>query len=202
MYSAYKLNKQNDNIQPCHTTFPVLNQSIVPCSVLIVASWLAYGFLRKQVKWSSTPISWRIFHSFLGSNIVKGFSVDNEAEVNAFLEFPCFLHDPMNGDNLISSSSASANSSLYIWKFSVHILLKPSLKYFEHNLASMWNEHNCMVVWTFFGIAFLWGWNENWPFLVLWPLLSFANLLAYWVQHLNSIILGFEIANLKCCHLH
>ena len=48
----------------------------------------------------------------------------------------------------------------------------PSLKDFEHNLASMWNECNCMVVWTFFGIAFLWDWNENWPFPVLWPLLS------------------------------
>ena len=51
-------------------------------------------------------------------------------------------------------------------------MLKPSLKDFVHNLASMWNECNCMVVWAFFGIAFLWNWNENWPFLVLWPLLS------------------------------
>ena len=50
------------------------------------------------------------------------------------------------------------------------------------SLASMWNECNCMVVWTFFGIAFLWDWNENWPFPVLWPLLIFPDLLAYWVQ--------------------
>ena len=87
---------------------------------------------------------------------VKGFSVDNEAEVDVFLEFPCFCYDPMNAGNLISGPSAFSKSSLYIWKFSVHVLLKPSLKDFEHYLASMWNEHNCAVVWTFFGIAFLW----------------------------------------------
>ena len=55
----------------------------------------------------------------------------------------------------------------------VHVLLKPGLKDFEHYFASMWDEYNCAVVWTFFGIAFLWDWNENWPFPVLWPLLSF-----------------------------
>ena len=59
-----------------------------------------------------------------------------------------------------------------------HVLLKSSLKDFEHYLARLWNENNCMVVWTFFGIAFLWDWNENWPFPVLRPLLSFPILLA------------------------
>ena len=54
------------------------------------------------------------------------------------------------------------------------------------NLDSLLNC-TCAVVWIFFGIAFLWDWNENWPFLVLWPLLSFPNLLTYWVQHFNSI---------------
>ena len=54
--------------------------------------------------------------------------------------------------------------------------------------SSMWNECNCVVVLTFFGIAFLWDWDKNWPFLVLWPLLSFLSLLAYWVQHFHSII--------------
>ena len=66
---------------------------------------------------------------------VKGFSVVNEAD--AFLEFPCFLHDAMNVGNLISGSLAFSKFILYIWKFSVHIPLKPSLKDFEHNLASM-----------------------------------------------------------------
>ena len=67
MYSAYELNKQDDNIQPWCTPFPILNQSIVPCLVLTVASWPAYRFLRRQVRWSGTPISLRIFHSVLWS---------------------------------------------------------------------------------------------------------------------------------------
>ena len=92
-----------------------------------------------------------------------------------------------------SGSSAFSKSSLNIWNFSVHILLKPSLENFEHYFASMWNECNCVVVWAFFGIAFLWDWNETWYFPVLWPLLSFPNLLACWVQHSHSII--FRIWN-------
>ena len=51
---------------------------------------------------------------------------------------------------------------------------------FEHFFTRVWNECNCVVVWRFFGIAFLCDWNENWPFPVLWPLLSFPNLLTYW----------------------
>ena len=111
-----------------------------------------------------------------------------------FLELPCFLQFcQLTVGNLICGYSASSKPSLYIWKFLVHILLKHSLKNVEHSLASMWNECNCMVVWTFFGFAFLWNWNENWPFPVLWPLLGFPNLLTYWVQHFNSII--FRILN-------
>ena len=62
MYSACKLNKQGDNIQPWRTPFPIWNQSIVPCPVVAVASWLAYRFLRRKVRRSSIPISWTIFH--------------------------------------------------------------------------------------------------------------------------------------------
>ena len=116
-----------------------------------------------------------------------------------FLEIYCFYYDPMDVGNLISSSSAFSNYNLYIWKFLVDILLKHSLKDFECCLASMWNEHNCMVFWTFFDIACLWDWNANWPFPVLRPLLSFLNLLAYWVYCFTSIILGFEIVQLKSC---
>ena len=92
---------------------------------------------------------------------VWGFIIVSEAEVDVFLEFPCFFCDTVNVGDLVSGSSAFPKSSLYIWKFSFHVLLKPSLKDFEHYLASMWNEHNCMVVWTFFGIAFLKDWNEK-----------------------------------------
>ena len=78
---------------------------------------------------------------------------------------------------------------LNTWKFIVHILLKPGLENFEHYFTSVWHECNCAVVWAFFGIAFLWDWNENWPFPDPWPLLSFPNLLAYWAQHFHSRVL-------------
>ena len=65
--------------------------------------------------------------------------------------------------------SAFSKSSLNIRKFTVHILLKPGLENFELDFTTMWDECNCAVVWAFFGIAFLWDWNENWPFPVLWP---------------------------------
>ena len=81
----------------------------------------------------------------------------------------------MDVGNLISGSSAFSKSSLYTWKFLVHVLLKPSLEDFKLDLPNMWNECNCSVVWTFFNIALLRDWNENWPFPVLWPLLSFPN---------------------------
>ena len=105
-----------------------------------------------------------------------------------FLELSCSFNDPEDVGNLISGSSAFSKTSLNIWKFTVHVLLKPDLENFEHCFTSVWDECNCVVVWAFFGIAFLWNWNENRPFPVLWPLLSFPNLLAYWVQHFHSII--------------
>ena len=85
------------------------------------------------------------FPQFIMIHIVKRFSVVNETEVDVFLESPCFLYDPPNVDNLISGSSAFPKCSLNIWKFSVHIMLKPSLKDFEHNLTSMGDEYNCPV---------------------------------------------------------
>ena len=74
MYSAHKLNKQGDNIQPWRTPFPIWNQSVVPCPVLTAASWSAYRFLRRQVRWSGVPISWRIFHSLLWSTQSKALA--------------------------------------------------------------------------------------------------------------------------------
>ena len=77
------------------------------------------------------------FPQFVLIRTVKGFSVVHEAAVDAFLEFACFFYEPTDVGNLISDSSAYSKSSLYIWKFSVHILLKPSLEDFQHYLASM-----------------------------------------------------------------
>ena len=96
----------------------------------------------------------------------------NTAEIDVFLELSCFFNDPADVGNLISGSSAFSKTSLNIWKFMVHILLKSGLENFEDYFTSVWYECNCAVVWAFFGIAFLWDWNENWPFPVLWPLYS------------------------------
>jgi len=86
------------------------------------------------------------FPQFVVIRTVKGFSMVDEIEVDVFLEFPCFFYDPADVGNLISVSSVFYKFSLYIWKFLVHILLKISLKDFEHYLASMCNECNCVVV--------------------------------------------------------
>ena len=128
------------------------------------------------------------FPQFIVSHTVKGFGIVNKTEIDGFLERSCFFDDTMDVGNLISASSAFCKTSLNIWKFTVHVLLKPGLKNFEHYFTSVWDEYNCEVVWAFFGIAFLRDWNENWPFPVLWPLLSFPNLLTYWVQHFHSTI--------------
>ena len=137
-----------------------------------------------QVLWYSHLF--KNFPQFVVIHTVKGFGAVNKADV--FLELSSFFYDPTDDGNLISGSSALSKSSLNIWKFTVHILLKPHLENFEHYFTSVWDECNCAVVWAFFGISFLRDWNENWPFPVLWPLLSFPNLLAYWVQHFYSVI--------------
>ena len=86
------------------------------------------------------------FPQFVVIHTVKGFGLVNKAEVDVFLEFPCFLYDLANVGNLISDSSAFSKSKFYIWMFLVNILLKPVLNDFEHNLTSMWNEHNMSLI--------------------------------------------------------
>ena len=142
-----------------------------------------------QVVWYSHLF--QNFPQFIVIHALKCFGIVNKAEIDALLALSCFFHDPVDVGHLISGSSAFSKFSLNIWKFTVHVLLKPGLENFEHYVTSIWDECNCMVVWACFGIAFLWEWNENWPFPVLWPLLSFPNLLAYWVQHFHSIIFRF-----------
>ena len=88
VYSAFKLNKQGDNIQPCHTPFPILIQSIVSGPVLTVATWRAYRFLRRQTEWSGMPISQEF--STVCCDPHKGLNIINEAEVDVFLEFLAF----------------------------------------------------------------------------------------------------------------
>ena len=131
-----------------------------------------------QVVWYAHLL--KNFPQFVVSHTVKAFGIVNKAEIDDFSA--CFFSDSTDVGDLISGSSAFSKSSLNIWKFIVHVLLKPGLENFEHYFISMWDECNCVVVWAFFGIAFLRDWNESWPFPVLWPLLGFPNLLAYWVS--------------------
>ena len=120
--------------------FPILNQSIVPCTVLTVDSCPAYRFLRRQVRWSGISISLRIFQ-FGTIHTVKGFSVVNEADV--FFGILLIFSMIQQLLTIWSLVSAFSKFSLNIWKFLVHILLKPSLQNFEHHFASVWNECNC-----------------------------------------------------------
>ena len=129
---------------------------------------------------------------------VKGFNVVNETEVDVYLEFLCFFYDPSDVGNLISGSSAFSKSSLYIWKFSVNVLLKPHLKDFEHYLSSMWNECKCVVVWTLLGIAPFLGFE--WKLTFSSPVATaefskFAGILSAALSQHNLLV--FEIAQLE-----
>ena len=77
------------------------------------------------------------FPQFVVIHIVKGFGIVNKAEIDVFLELSCFFDDPADVGNLISGSSAFSKTSLNIWKFTVHVLLKPGLESFEHYFTSM-----------------------------------------------------------------
>ena len=137
-----------------------------------------------QVVWYSHLF--QNFPQFVVIHTVKGFGVVNKAEIDVFLELSCFFNDPwmLAIWSLVPlpftkpAWTSGSSQFTYCWSLAWRIL----------NITSMWDECNCAVVWAFFGIAFLWDWNENWPFPVLWPLLSFPNLLTYWVQHFYSII--------------
>ena len=125
-----------------------------------------------QVVWYSHLF--QNFPQFVMIHTVIGFGIVKKSEIDIFPELSCFFDNPMDVGYLTSGSSAFSKSSLNIWRFMVHILLKPGLDNFEHYFTSVWDECNCVVVWAFFGVAFLWGWSQNWPFPVLWPLLSFS----------------------------
>ena len=137
MCPAYKVSKQDNNIQPW-CTFP--NFEPVCCSM---SDSNCCFFTCIQVSQESSNVVYsylfKNFPRFVVIHTVYGFILVSEAEEDVFLEFPCFLCDPTDVGNLISGSSAFSRSSLSIWKFSVHVLLKPSLKDFECYLASMWN---------------------------------------------------------------
>jgi len=101
------------------------------------------------------------FPQFVMIHTVKGFSIVDKTEVDVFLEFPSFLYDPVNVADLISGASAFSKPSLDIWKFLVHIMRKPRVQDFKHDLTSMRNECNCLMVSTFFSTILLGNWNED-----------------------------------------
>ena len=139
-----------------------------------------------QVVWCSHLF--QNFPQFVVIHTVKGFGIDNKAEIDIFLELSCFFDYLTDVGNLISGSSALSKFSLNVWKFMVHVLLKLGLENFEHYFTSMWDECIYMVVWAFFGIAFCVIGMKTDIFQSCGQLLSFPNFLAYWVQHFHSTI--------------
>ena len=140
------------------------------------------------------------FPQFIVIHTVKG--IVNKAEVDVFLELSCFFYDPTNVGNLISGSSAFSKSSLNIWKFTVHVLLKPGLENFEHYFTSMWDECNCAVVWAFFGSLSL---GLEWKLTFSRPVAAaefskFAGILSAVLSQYH--LSGFETAQLEFHPLH
>ena len=144
-----------------------------------------------QVSQESGQVVWyshlfQNFPQFIVIHTVKVFSIVNEAKVDVFwksLAFSMIQQMRVIWSLLLLPFLNPVWTSGSSW----FTYVKPSWENFEHYFASMWDHCNCAVVSIFLGIAFLWYWNENWCFSVLWPLLSFPNLPAYWVQHFHSI---------------
>ena len=174
MYSAYKLNKQGDNIRPWHTPFPILNQPSMSFSNCCLLNCMQVSQETGQVFWYSHFL--KNFPPFAMIHPVKGFSAVNEAEVDIFLELSCLFYDPMDVAIWSLVSLPFTNSA---WTSGCSRFMKPGLENFEHYFASLSGECNSCGSLNIFGIAFLWNWNENLSFPVLWPLMSFPNLLAY-----------------------
>ena len=173
------------NLEPVHCSMSGSNCCFLTCIQISQEAG--------QVVWYTHLL--KNFPQFVVIHTVKGFGIVNKAEVDAFLEFSCFFYDPTDVGNLISGSSAFSKSSLNIWRFTVHILLMPSLKNFEHYFDSVWDECNCAVFWTFFGIAFLWI-RGGFLFLLifLWIFLD-KNFKASWFYRRIIYFMKFALEN-------
>ena len=112
-----------------------------------------------QISQEAGQVVWHSHHSqnfpqSIVIHTVKGFGIVSKAELDVFLELSCFFDGPADIGNLISGSSAFYKSTLNIWNFMVHVVLKPGLENFEHYFASMWNKPNCAVVGTYLALPF------------------------------------------------
>ena len=179
--------KQGDNIQPWHTPFPIWNQS-VSCTVQNCC------FLtRIQVSQEAGKVVWyshllKNFTQIIVIHTIKGFSIVNKAEIKLSCLFVClFFYDPTDDGNLISgfllflnpAGTSGSSQFIYCWSLAWRIL---SITLLTCEMSAIvWYLNN---LWH----CLFWDWNENWPFPVLWPLLSFLNLPVYWVQHFHGII--------------
>ena len=110
---------------------------------------------------------------------VKGFGIVNKAEIDVFLELSCLFDDPADVGNLIYGSSAFSKTRLNIWKFMVHVLLKPGLENFEHYFTSLGDECSCAVVRAFFGIASFSA-----------PLLTFDVIISFYFKFSSVLLIG------------
>ena len=131
MISAYRLNKQGDSKQPCHTLLDPISCSIQDTNCCFLT--------HIQISYETGKMIWyshlsKSFPQLVIIHTVKGFSIINETEIDVLLKFPCLLNNPMNVGNLISSSFFFSKLSLDIWKHLFHIMLKPSMQDFKHDL--------------------------------------------------------------------
>ena len=155
--------------------------------------------LSHRVCSNSCPLSWW-YHPTISSSVVPFSScLQIFPSIGVFSnESALHMGCPKYWSFSFSISPSNEYSGLISFRIHWFGLLEVHVKFmycwsldwriFENYLVSMWNKHNCTVVWTLFYIGFLWDWNENWPFPVLWSLLRFPNLLTYWVWYCNSII--------------
>ena len=174
---------------------------------LLFHAWFCSFLTCIQITQESGKMAWysllfKNFPQFVVIHTVKGFGVVNKAKSNVFLELSCFFNDPADVDSLISGSSDFSKSSLNIWKFTVHILLKPGLEDFEHCFSSVWDECNCAVVWTFLHCLSL---GLEWKLTFSSPVApvefsKFAGILSAALSQHH--LLAFEIAQLESHHLH
>ena len=154
---------------------PGCSKKLEPIKVSTLCQWICL-WIRDYIKNSG---SFQLCWAFISFSWVRAWSLlVSQCCVWCLGPFRCYLC-------LCTASGSARDMQRAVRLF---VLLKPGSENFEHYFTSVWDECNCAVVWAFFRIAFLWDWNENWPFPVPWPLLSFPNLLTYWVQHFHSII--------------
>ena len=155
-----------------------------------------------QVSQEADPVVWyshlfQNFPQFIVIHTVEGFGIVNKAEIDVFLELSCFFDDPADVGNLISGSFTFSETSLNIWKFTVHVLLKPGLENFEHYFTSVWDECNCLVFEHSLGME--WKLTFSSPVATA-EFSKFAGILSATLSQHH--LWGFEVAQLEFHYLH